>query len=106
MAQGKQPIEGGVKAVNGIGVNSVLYTPSQTIHLAPKLVNAVNANDRGVPLAFNDQDELAAYMGRESKESEVVLGEIPDNARVYAFATCSYETSNSRTVVYAVEEVQ
>lgn len=45
-------------------------------------------------------------MGRESEESEVILGEIPDNSRVYAFVTCSYETSNSRTVVYAVEEVQ
>lgn len=82
------------------------YTPSRTIHLVPKLVNVVNANERGVLLAFDDQDELTAYMGQESKESEVVLGEIPDNARVYAFVTCSYETSNSRTVVYAVEEVQ
>lgn len=84
----------------------VLYTPSRTIHLVPKLVNVVNANDRGVLLAFDDQDELTAYMGRESEESEVILGEIPDNSRVYAFVTCSYETSNSRTVVYAVEEVQ
>lgn len=72
----------------------------------PKLVNVIDADERGVLLVFDDQDELAAYMGQESEESEVVLGEIPDNARVYAFVACSYETSNSRTVVYAVEEVQ
>ena len=36
-------------------------------------------------------------------ESEVVLGDVPEGVQVYAFVTCSYQTDNSRTVVYAVE---
>ena len=34
---------------------------------------------------------------------EVVLEEPADVAQAWAFVTCSYQTSNSRTVVYAKE---
>ena len=34
---------------------------------------------------------------------EVVLEEPSDVSQAWAFVTCSYQTSNSRTVVYAKE---
>lgn len=55
-------------------------------------------------LQFESAEDLAAYLADEKAESEVVMLDVPDGARVYAFVTCSYETDNSRTVVYAIEE--
>ena len=47
--------------------------------------------------------ELAAYLGDKLSRCEVVLEEPADIAQAWAFVTCSYQTSNSRTVVYAKE---
>ena len=67
------------------------------------LVNVINANKKNVRLSFGDQGELEEYMAAEEAESEVVLDEYRSGRQVFAFVTCSYETSNSRTVVYAME---
>lgn len=50
-----------------------------------------------------DAAELAAYLGDKLSRCEVVLEEPADIAQAWAFVTCSYQTSNSRTVVYAKE---
>lgn len=81
----------------------ILYTPDRTLHLEPALVNVINANKKNVRLSFGDQEELEEYMAAEEAESEVVLDEYRSGRQVFAFVTCSYETSNSRTVVYAME---
>ena len=81
----------------------ILYTPEQTLHLEPVLVNVINANKKNVRLSFGDQEELEEYMAAEEAESEVVLDGYRSGRQVFAFVTCSYETSNSRTVVYAME---
>lgn len=52
---------------------------------------------------FADAAELAAYLGDKLSRCEVVLEEPADIAQAWAFVTCSYQTSNSRTVVYAKE---
>ena len=52
---------------------------------------------------FADAAELDAYLGGKSSRCEVVLEEPADVKQVWAFVTCSYQTSNSRTVVYAKE---
>lgn len=57
-------------------------------------------------LDFCGQEKLDDYMAEETAGSEVVLGEIPKGQRVHALMACSHETSNSRTVVYADEEVK
>lgn len=82
----------------------ILKTRKRTIRLEPKLVNVVDAHTKSVRLDFENQEELDAYMTEEANESEVALGEAPVGRRVYAFVTCSYETGNSRTIVYATEE--
>lgn len=84
----------------------LLYTREGTLHLRPALVNVINANRKQVQLHFEGAVDLAAYMADEREESEVVMRDVPDGARVHAFVTRSYETSNSRTVVYAIEVEQ
>ena len=76
----------------------ILYTPDRTLHLEPVLVNVINANKKNVRLSFGDQEELEEYMAAEEAESEVVLDGYRSGRQVFAFVTCSYETSNSRTV--------
>lgn len=81
----------------------ILYTPERTMHLKPMLVNVINANEKNVRLEFENQEQLDKYTTAEGAESEVVLDGGYLGKQVFAFVTCSYETSNSRTVVYAVE---
>ena len=82
----------------------VLYTRERTIELAVKAVNVVDASKEDVRLVFEDENDLAEYMAAQLTESEVVLGGIEPGQQVFAFCTCSYQTSNSRTIVYATEE--
>lgn len=81
----------------------ILITRERTIRLRPVLVNVIDADRKQVRLRFEDPAELDAYMESEAAESEVVLGDVPEGVQVYTFVTCSYQTDNSRTVVYAVE---
>jgi sortase B len=81
----------------------VLHTREHTYELAPKVVNVVNASKEEVRLDFADTEDLAAYIADQTAEAEVVLGGIEPGQQVFAFCTCSYETSNSRTIVYATE---
>lgn len=48
-------------------------------------------------------DKLAARVVSICEASDAVIFEPADPTQVFAFATCSYQTRNSRTVVYAVE---
>ena len=84
----------------------VLYTRERTIELSAKAVNIVDASKEDVRLGFEDADDLAACMAAQLAESEVVLGGIEPGQQVFAFCTCSNETSSSRTIVYATEEDQ
>ena len=81
----------------------MLYTREHTYELAAKVVNVVNASKEEVCLDFEDESNLDAYMAQQTAEAEVVLGSIEPGNQVFAFCTCSYETSNSRTIVYATE---
>ncbi len=82
----------------------VLYTRERTLKLAVKAVNVVDASKEDVRLGFENADDLAEYMAAQLAESEVVLSNIEAGKQVFAFCTCSYQTSNSRTIVYATEE--
>ena len=81
----------------------VLYTREHTYELAAKVVNVVNASKEEARLDFADEEDLDAYMADQTAEAEVVLGGIEPGQQVFAFCTCSYENSNSRTIVYATE---
>ena len=43
------------------------------------------------------------YLAEAVAKSDVVIGGIEDEDKMLALVTCSYQTSNSRTVVYAKE---
>ena len=67
--------------------------------------DVVDANDERVRTSFESDEERAAYLNDRISSSDLVLEEADlSDAKVWAFATCSYQTSNSRTVVYAIEE--
>ena len=67
-------------------------------------VDIVNANRETLRTEFDDQEEFEAYAREAVEESDLVL-EVPQELRhLYAFSTCSYQTGNSRTVVYAMEK--
>ena len=76
----------------------ILYQrEGETLHLAPIAVDVVNASrerlriDQSIPPA----ERVAG--------SDLVLEEPEGISRIFAFATCSYQTWNSRTVVFASE---
>ena len=82
----------------------ILYTREGERNLKVAAVNVVNASYEQPKYDFASWEELSEYMNSQVAESEVVLREVPEGRQVYAFVTCSYQTSNSRTIVYAIEE--
>lgn len=82
----------------------ILYTRDGERDLKVAAVNVVNANYEQPRYDFEDWESLSEYMGSQVAESEALLREIPEGRQVYAFVTCSYQTSNSRTIVYVIEE--
>lgn len=73
------------------------------IELEAVAVDIVNANRETLRTEFDDQEEFEAYAREAIGESDLVL-DVPVEVRhLYAFSTCSYQTGNSRTVVYAME---
>ena len=80
-----------------------LYTRAnnQRRELKVVAVNVLNASNESLQTEFEDQQSFYHYVSACFDESEIV-SERPENSpHLYAFATCSYETWNSRTVVYA-----
>lgn len=66
-------------------------------------VNVIDASCESLQTRFKDEKAFDGYVAACLSESEISL-EKPDSiSHLFAFATCSYETRNSRTVVYAVE---
>ena len=73
------------------------------LHLEVFAADVVDASSEGKRTDFADAAALDAYLGDKLSRCEVVLEEPSDVAQAWAFVTCSYQTSNSRTVVYAKE---
>lgn len=80
-----------------------VYTREKEIELKVFAVDVVDASSEGKRTGFADAAELNAYLGDKLSRCEVVLEEPTDIVQAWAFVTCSYQTSNSRTVVYAKE---
>lgn len=67
--------------------------------------DVVDADDERVRVSFENNEERAAFLSERISRSDLVLEEADlAGAKVWAFATCSYQTSNSRAVVYAIED--
>ena len=80
-----------------------VYTREKEIELEVFAADVVDASSEGKRTDFANAAELDAYLGDKLSRCEVVLEEPADVVQAWAFVTCSYQTSNSRTVVYAKE---
>lgn len=67
----------------------------QTLHLHPVAVDVVNASREWLMI---DQE---ACIGEIIDNSDLILEEPVEDGQLFAFTTCSYQTRNSRTTVYA-----
>lgn len=81
-----------------------LYTreDDQRHELKVVAVDVVNASYETLQTEFKNEKEFAEYASACLAQSDIVFERQTDVDHLYAFATCSYETWNSRTVVYAV----
>ena len=71
-----------------------------TYELTVIAVDVVDASAETVCPSFDDPGAIAEWIGK----SDLVLLKYDGSNKVFAFATCSYQTANSRTVVYALSE--
>lgn len=65
------------------------------LHLEPVSVDVVNASRES--LVIDQEADFKEIINR----SDLVLGEASEDSQLYTFTTCSYQTRNSRTVIYA-----
>lgn len=81
----------------------IVYKRSgETLELEVCAVDVVNASKEQLETHFNADNELYEYIHNAITESDIVLNNQQYEEGIFwAFATCSYQTSNSRTVVYS-----
>lgn len=64
-------------------------------------VDVVNANKERIRTSFKDDESRETYLAEAISNSDVVLDDVDiSDKQIWAFATCSYQTSNSRTLLY------
>lgn len=74
----------------------ILYQrEGKTLHLTPIAVDVVNASRE----RLNIDQEIGP--AKRIAGSDLIIEEPDEGARLFAFATCSYQTWNSRTIIYA-----
>ena len=77
----------------------IVYKRSgETLHLRPVAVDVVNASRERLVI---DQE---AGFGEIVDGSDLILEEPSEDGQLFAFTTCSYQTRNSRTTVYATSD--
>lgn len=70
-----------------------------TYELSVIAVDVVDASAETVCPSFDDPGAIAEWIGKR----DLVLLEYDRSSKVIVFTTCSYQTINSRTVVYAIQ---
>ena len=79
-----------------------LYLPDRTLRLLPVAAVVCGSDGRRRKTRFGSREELAAY-AEEMTAGCPFRRPLPKTLnRLYSFVTCSYETEDARTVVYAV----
>lgn len=81
----------------------LVYTRERDVELEVFATDVVDADREGMRTEFEDAADLQAYLDERLGRCEVVLGRPGGVERAWTFATCSYQTANSRTVVLARE---
>lgn len=64
---------------------------------------AIDADEEGIRVGFATRAEAAAYAASELEGADSRLSPPSGAGRIWCFVTCSYETNNSRTLVFAEE---
>lgn len=84
-----------------------LYTrcDNERHELRAVAVDVLDASCESLQTEFKNGKAFDDYVQSRFENSEVVLDRLDSISHLYAFATCSYETWNSRTVVYATEHL-
>lgn len=80
-----------------------IYTPERTIHL--KAVSCYYTGSNGIvrKTKFKDQEEFDAWVEERLKPCKYAeIPEVPVDT-MFVLVTCSYEISDARTLLYAVE---
>lgn len=65
---------------------------------------AIDADEEGIRIGFQTVPEAAAYASSELDSADSFLSAPSGSKRIWCFVTCSYQTDNSRTLVFAEEE--
>lgn len=65
---------------------------------------AIDADEEGIRVGFGTLGEAASYAASELDGADSLLSPPSGAGRVWCFVTCSYQTDNSRTLVFAEEE--
>ncbi|MBQ3339962.1 MAG: class B sortase [Atopobiaceae bacterium] len=76
----------------------------RVVELETVAVDVVNATRETLRTEFEERADFDSYVREAVEESDLVLEPPQDLRHLYAFSTCSYQTGNSRTVVYAIEK--
>lgn len=85
--------------------NIYLLTPKADLKLRAEAVNVGNGDALVKRVLFSDYEDFLAYWRSQKAQSAIVADGAPKfPCRTFCFVTCSYQTSNSRTLVYAVAE--
>lgn len=83
-----------------------VYTRYDNSHheLKVKAIDVVNAYTERIRTDFTSDEDRIAYLNEILGKCDLVIqDEKISDEKVWVFATCSYQTSNSRTVVYATD---
>ena len=81
----------------------LVRTEGGTRRLEVFAADVLDADSEGVVAGFDGIDGLRSFIDDKLRSCEVVLSEPKDLERAWCFVTCSYQTDNSRTAVYAME---
>jgi sortase B len=76
---------------------------AEPLELTVIAADVVNANTETIQTTFATEEERCAKLSQQINQSDIKLADYNPDTQLYAFITCSYQTPNSRTVVYAQE---
>lgn len=80
-----------------------VHTEDSTRVLTVLGADVVDANRETIETGIQDVSDAVRYAKERLAQADVLISEPVDGKPVWAFVSCSYQTSNSRTILYAQE---
>jgi sortase B len=74
---------------------------AEPLELTVIAADIVNANTETIQTTFTAEEERCAKLSQQINQSDIKLTDYNPDTQLYTFITCSYQTPNSRTVVFA-----